>query len=474
MTLAVNNGTLDESRVDDMIVRIMAPYFQLGQDQDYPSVDPSTADLNTFTPPSTWTREFNLTGEVSRDVRGNHGEIIRRHGAAGTVLLKNENGALPLKAPRNVAIFGNAASEPTQSSVLNQVNYEFGTIYAGGGSGTGQLTYLVTPLRAIQDRVAQDGGITQFFLNNTFINNNNVSRLLIPRRIPDACIVMLKTWAEEGNDRAHLESDYEGDKVVESVAKYCNNTIVVLQSAGINTLPWSDHENVTAIVSAGFPGQENGNSLVDILYGAVNPSGHLPYTIARNGSDYNAPPTTGINTTGFSDWQSWFEEKLEIDYRYFDTHNISVLYEFGFGLSYTTFEISDIQVSPLQTDVTSMPPDLPIRPGGNPALWEGVYNVTINASNTGSVAGHVVPQLYIGLPSSAPEGTPVRQLRGFDKVYLEVGETQTVSFELLRRDLSYWDIISQQWVIAEGEFTAWVGLSSRDLKVHESFTVVGH
>ncbi|KAL6711093.1 hypothetical protein ACN47E_006968 [Coniothyrium glycines] len=476
VTIAVNNGTLDVSRVDDMVVRIMTGYYQLGQDSDYPSVDPSTADLNTFSPRRSWTRQFNLTGERSRDVRGNHGELIRKHGAAGSVLLKNVNGALPLKAPRNIAVFGNDASDPTQSSVLNQVNYEYGTLAAGGGSGTGQFTYLVTPLRALQDRASQDGGIVQYWLNNTLIASRNASTLgslLIPRAIPDVCIVMLKTWAQEEQDRAHLASDWDGDGVVEAVASYCNNTVVVTHSSGINTLDWADHENVTAILAAHFPGQETGHSLVDILYGDVNPSGHLPYTIALNGTDYNAPPTTGINTTGFDDWQSWFDEKLEIDYRYFDAHNISVRYEFGFGLSYTSFDISDIEASPLEHNISSFPQDLPIQPGGNPALWAPLYNVTVAVANSGPVAGAAVPQLYVGLPASAPEGTPVRQLRGFEKVHLERGETRAVSFELLRRDLSYWDVVAQQWVIPDGEFTVWVGLSSRDLHVSERFTIVG-
>ncbi|XP_014551603.1 glycoside hydrolase family 3 protein [Bipolaris victoriae FI3] len=473
VTLAVNNGTVNESRIDDMVLRIMTPYFQLGQDNDFPSVDPSSADLNTFSPRKSWTREFNLTGEKSRDVRGNHNELIRRHGAAGTVLLKNVDRALPLKAPRNVAIFGNGASELARSSVLNQQNYEYGAIFAGGGSGTGQNTYVITPLTAIQQRVREDRGIVQYFLNNTHIINNNVSTLVIPRDVPDVCIVMLKTWAEEGDDRYHLGSDWNGDKVVESVASFCNNTVVVTHSSGVNTLPWSDHPNVTAILAAHFPGEESGNSLVDILYGDFNPSGHLPYTIAKNGDDWNAPPTTEIQTDGFNDWQSWFDEKLEIDYRHFDMHNISVRYEFGFGLSYTTFSISDIKSAPLKDAITSHPENLPIQPGGNPALWEAIYNVTVSVANTGDVAGAAVPQLYVGLPSSAPAGTPVRQLRGFEKVYLEEGETQSVSFELMRRDLSYWDVVSQQWVIPEGEFNIWVGLSSRDLKVHDSFTVVG-
>jgi beta-glucosidase len=473
ITTGVNNGTLGVSRVDDMVIRIMTPYFWLNQDKDFPSIDPSSGDLNTFSPRSSWIRNYTFTGESSRDVRGNHGELIRRHGAAGAVLLKNKNGALPLKAPKDVAVFGNDAGDPTQSSVLNQANFEYGTLSAGGGSGTGQYTYLVTPLQALQSRVKADGGIVQYWLNNTLIASSNVRTLLIPRRLPDVCIVMLKTWAAEGEDRAHLSVDWNGNGVVESVAAVCNNTVVVTHSSGVNTLPWADHPNVTAIVAAHFPGQESGNSLADILYGDVNPSGHLPYTIAMNGSDYNAPPTTAINTTGFDDWQSWFDEKLEIDYRHFDAQNITVRYEFGFGLSYTTFNMSDLEISPLAKNITAQSEDLPVQPGGNPALWATLYNASVSVSNTGSVAGAAVPQLYVGLPSSAPSGTPIRQLRGFDKVYLEKGETQTVSFELMRRDLSYWDVVSQQWVIPEGEFTIYVGWSSRDLVVKDKITVVG-
>lgn len=473
VTRAINNGSLAETRVDDMIIRIMMPYFALGQDKDFPTVDPSSADLNTFSPRSTWSREFNLTGPSSRDVRGNHAQLIRKHGAAGTVLLKNTNGALPLKAPKNIAVFGNDASEPTQGQ-LNQKNYEFGTLVAGGGSGTGQLTNLVSPLRAIQERVAKDNAtkIVQYWLNNTLIANTDIDTLLIPDR-PDVCIVMLKTWAAEAEDRASLHFDYEGDAVVESVASKCNNTIVVSHSAGINLFPWADHENVTAIVAAHFPGEESGNSLVDILYGDVNPSGHLPYTIALNGTDYNAPPTTAINTTGYYDWQSWFDEKLEIDYRYFDMHNMSVRYEFGFGLSYTTFSIADMTASPLVQNISALPADMEVQPGGNPDLWTPLYNVTVCVTNTGKVGGHAVPQLYLGLPSSAPEGTPVKQLRGFEKVYLEAGEEKHVSFSLVRRDLSYWDVVRQEWVVPEGEFTVMVGESSRKISVQKGVNVLG-
>jgi beta-glucosidase len=470
ITSMVNNGTVPEHRIDDMIIRQMTPYYWLGQDVDYPTVDPSTGWLNTFSPVKDWERDWNLTGPSSRDVREDHGEHIRKHGAAATILLKNENNALPLKAPRSIAVFGNDAGEPTQG-LLNQDDYEYGTLIAGGGSGTGRATYLVTPLVAIQNQAKEDGALVQYWLNNTLLANTDIRSLWIPKE-PEVCLVFLKTWAEEAADREHLDVDWNGNEVVDSVAKSCNNTIVVTHSSGINLLPFADHPNVTAIVAAHFPGQESGNSIVDILYGKVNPSGHLPYTIAFNGTDYNAPPTTAVNTTGIDDWQSWFDEKLHIDYRYFDAEDIAVRYEFGFGLSYTTFNATSITGAAAVDSITSEPEDLPIAPGGNPALWETVYTINATVSNSGDVAGAAVPQLYVSLPSTAPEGTPVRQLRGFEKIYLEPGQSETVCFQLMRRDLSYWDIMSQQWLIPTGSFGFDVGFSSRDLRDRMEATIV--
>ncbi|KAI3394178.1 hypothetical protein diail_3133 [Diaporthe ilicicola] len=483
VTAAVNNGTLDVTRVDDMIVRIMTPYYLLNQDsEDFPTIDPSGGYLNNFSPMSSWREEFNLTGPSSRDVRGNHSALIRKHGAAGTVLLKNE-GALPLKAPKNIVVFGNDAGDVT-NGLYGDNTEEYGTLFAGGGSGTGRATYIVSPLEAIKARAAQDGGLVQYYLNNTFVINNlkpsiseeadSMAPVLLIHENTDVCIVLVKTWAEEALDRTTFSLDYKGAELVDTVAARCNNTVVVSHSSGINMLPFADHPNVTAILAAHYPGQETGNSLVDILYGVVNPSGHLPYTIALNETDYNAPVTTSVQTDGADDWQSYFDEKLEVDYRYFDANNISVRYEFGFGLSYTTFELAEIAAEPTATNITSRPEDNEIQPGGNPALWETVYNVTVAVSNTGDVEGSAVPQLYVSFPSdnAALAGTPPRQLRGFEKVPLAVGETKTVGFELMRRDLSYWDVVGQEWLIPEGEFTLSVGFSSRDLRLTANITPI--
>lgn len=111
-----------------------------------------------------------------------------------------------------------------------------------------------------------------------------------------------------------------------------------------------------------------------------------------------------------------------------------------------------------------MPEDLPIVPGGNPALWETLFEVCATVINNGSTTGETVPQLYLTFPDSTPAGTPPKQLRGFDKFSVTPGQTRDVTFALQRRDISYWDVVSQQWRIPEGDFTVSVGFSSRDLR----------
>ena len=479
VTQSVSNGTVEEARVDDMITRIMAPYYFLGQDKDFPQVDPSTAPLNNFSPQDRWMEGFmdwNIGGEESRDVRSDHGELIRKLAAASTVLLKNEGAALPLKSVKSIAVFGNDAGDVTEGP-LNQEPFEYGVLSVGGGSGAGRFSYHISPLEAIKARVKKDvdGAIVQTWLNNTLIANSDVSTLWNPAP-PEACLVFLKGWAAEMDDRETLDLDWDANNVVESVASRCNNTIVVTHSSGVNHLPFDDNANVTAIVIAHYAGQEAGNSIVDVLWGDVNPSGHLPYSIAYNVSDYNAPITTHVNTTGVDDWQSWFDEKLEIDYRYFDTHDIPVRYEFGYGLSYTTFNMSELKVEFVGDTgagaVTAAPEDRPIAPGGNPALWETLYEAEVMVQNTGSVKGDAVPQLYLTFPDSTPEGTPPLQLRGFDKVEIQPSGSGTVKFELMRRDISYWDVVQQQWLIPSGEFMMSVGFSSRDLREVTTFTPI--
>ena len=295
---------------------------------------------------------------------------------------------------------------------------------------------------------------------------------------PEVCLVFLKTWATEGYDRPSLLVDWNGTALVESVASQCSNTIVVTHSGGLNVLPFADHPNVTAILAAHFGGEQVGNSIVDVLWGDVNPSGRLPYTVAYQEKDYAFADITNssalLHTHDRNAWQSDFKERLLIDYRWFDYFNEDVQYEFGYGLSYTTFSMNDVSVQRLGAgELSALPAAEAIVPGGNPALWENMYCVTAIVTNTGSVAGATVPQLYLGLPQPANQDTTPKQvLRGFEKILLQPGESQSVRFELTRRDISYWDIFNQQWTIAEGAVSAMVGFSSRDIQGTTSFTAL--
>ena len=478
ITAAVNNGTLKEATVDNMITRIMTPYYYLKQDQDFPSVDSTEFWLTLYNYGFT---QNTLGAPAARDVRASHASIIRALGAAGTVLLKNVNSTLPLKdTVKNIGVFGNDAPEPANGLYFEQTSAEdplYGTLFTGGGSGTGRATYVVSPLTAIQSKAQEIGSRVQYITANDVLATGG-SPAVYPT--PEVCIVFLKTWARESVDRNDFENAWDSKLVVENVATHCPNTIVVTHSAGVNTMPWADNSNVTAILAAHYPGQETGNSLVDILWGAVNPSGHLPYTIPRNASDYDLPifNTTGTPLeTSSSAWQSNFSEGLVIDYRMFDAKDITPLYEFGYGLSYTTFSLSPtLKVTKVGDQASALPVKTLVQPGGNPNHWTTLLTVTATVKNNGTVAGATVPQLYVSLPTgapgAAPAGTPVKVLRGFEKMNLLPGEERDVAFDLARRDISFWNVEIQEWQIPRGSIGLSVGMSSRDTRATAEVTLV--
>ncbi|KAF7555034.1 hypothetical protein G7Z17_g2474 [Cylindrodendrum hubeiense] len=469
ITKYLADGTVSQKRIDDMIQKIMAPYYLLGQDSaDFPSVDPSLL----FTLAATSGFSLPNVGIPSRDVQGNHAILIRQMASEGTVLLKNTNSALPLKSPKSIGVFGNDVADPTDGLTYGDA-YEIGTIDIGGGSGTGRHVYLVSPLEAVRTQARKTGARLQYIIHNEILAANNFVGLY---PTPEVCLVFLGTFASEGWDRTEYEADWNSTLVVENVAKRCPNTIVITHSAGLNTLPWADNENVTAIIAAHLPGQESGNSIVDILWGNVNPSAKLPYSIPVNETDYDIPIVnlTDAEVTSPDAWQADFTEGQFIDYRHLDANDIDPRYEFGFGLSYTTFKLqSQLKVEKVVKQLTARPTKTKVStPGGNAKLWETVLKVRSKVTNTGSIAGATVPQLYVSFPQSGtPVGTPLQVLRGFEKVFLEPGESEDVVFELQRRDVSFWDVKSQDWVIPKGSFGFRVGFSSRDIKSTKNVTL---
>ncbi|KAH6976415.1 glycosyl hydrolase family 3 N terminal domain-containing protein [Ilyonectria sp. MPI-CAGE-AT-0026] len=471
ITKYLNEGTVSQKRIDDMIRKIMAPYYLLGQDSaDFPTVDPSLI----LTLAATVGLSIGNVDIPSRDVQGDHAVFIRQMASEGTVLLKNTNSVLPLKSPKSIGVFGNDAADPTDGLTYTDA-YEIGTVDIGGGSGTGRHVYLVSPLEAVRTQAAKIGARLQHIIHNKVLAANTFIGLY---PTPEVCLVFLGTYASEGWDRTEYEADWNSTLVVENVAKRCPNTIVITHSAGINTMPWAENENVTAIIAAHLPGQESGNSIVDILWGNVNPSAKLPYSIPANASDYDIPIVnlTDAEVTSPDAWQSDFTEGQFIDYRHLDANDIDPLYEFGFGLSYTTFELQrQVNVEKLVQKLTATPPKTKVSsPGGNPKLWETVVKVRSKVTNTGSIAGATVPQLYVSFPQGGtPAGTPLHVLRGFEKVFLEPGESKNIVFELQRRDVSFWDVKVQDWVVPKGSFGFRVGFSSRDIKSTKSMVLRG-
>lgn len=251
--------------------------------------------------------------------------------------------------------------------------------------------------------------------------------------------------------------------MVSTIADNCNNTVVVGNFAGPRVLDaWVTHPNISAVLYSGLLGQDSGQAIADVLHGDVNPSGKLTHTIAKNASDY---PTPTCQTT-----ECDYDEGVYIDYRYFETEEVSIRYPFGHGLSYTTFTYGDAAATITdQTALDSTYPTGPLTLGGYSDLFDEVITVTTTIQNSGAVDGAEVAQLYITYPEEAEE--PSRVLRGFEKVGLLAGESAEVTFSLRRRDISYWDTTAQKWAIAKGEYTLAVGASLQDIKGTTTVTI---
>lgn len=341
---------------------------------------------------------------------------------------------------------------------------------SGGGSGTAPVGYLVSPLDALTQRASSDNGFDYRYIlsdnptvtpppatGSGFFALTGVS-VQGYAEMSQQCLVFINAFAKEGADRRSLRDPVQ-DKLVNDVATYCNNTIVVMNNAGVRLVDaWIEHENVTAVLNAGTLGQESGNSIMDVLFGDVNPSGKLVYTIAKNESDYNGQicPCCECDYT----------EGLYIDYRHFDQAGIEPRYEFGYGLSYTTFEYGNLTLinSPLSVSSYASGPTVE---GGPADLYDELLTFRASIINTGDVAGAEVAQLYLGFPEAAK--SPVKQLRGFSKVFLQPSESNEIEFTLQRRDVSIWDTVAQKWKIEKGTFTAMLGKSSRDIVSEVAF-----
>ena len=378
-----------------------------------------------------------------------HLAAARRIAGEGMVLLKNDSGALPIDLARTKTI-----------AVVGENAIKMMTV--GGGSSSLKVRHEYTPLEGI--RAAADGKAEVIYERGYVgdvtgdYNGVKTGQDLSEKRseaqlIADAVAAARKADAvifvgglnksrhqdSEQVDRLEYGLPYSQDKVIKALADANPKLAVVIVSGNAVAMPWIDR--VPAVLEAWFSGSEAGNALADVVFGAVNPSGKLPFTFPVRLEDNSAH---ALGEYPGSD-KVTYNESIFVGYRWHDKQELKPLFAFGHGLSYTTFDIACVKA-----DRTTL-------------AANGRIRISANVTNTGSREGSEVVQLYIGdEKSSLPR--PVKELKGFQKIALKPSETKTVMFEITPEMLQYYDNVKGMWVTEPGTFTAYVGVASDDIR----------
>lgn len=403
---AVNSGELDEAVLDHAVDLILD------------MVDKSVKTL----------------GEYTYDPDAHH-EISKKIATQCMVLMKNDGNILPLKKEQKIAVIGEMAKKPRYqgagSSLINPIKLDnaYDTLKAMGVNFEYAQGYSTEKKNKITD---------ESFIAEAVEKAKNAEVALL-------FIGLTDEFETEGNDRKHLGIPPLHNKLVEEVLKVNRNVVVVLSGGASVEMPWAD--SVPAILNQFLTGQAAGSAVCDILYGEVNPSGKLAETYPmalEDNSSANYFPGTSVSVE--------YREGVYVGYRYYDSANIPVRFPFGHGLSYTSFEYSDLKLSADRIKDTD------------------TLTVTFKIKNTGSCDGAEIAQLYV----SDVESTiyrPVKELKGFKKVFLKVGEEKEVSIELGKRAFAFYNVDAHDWQVESGEFKILVGASSRDIKMEASVNV---
>ncbi len=386
-----------------------------------------------------------------------HYDAARTIAGEGIVLLKNDNDVLPvdLGSVRKIAVIGENAVK---------------MMTVGGGSSSLKAQHECTPLEGILAAVGDKAEVVyeRGYVGDVSGNFDGVAtgQDLSESRseeqltadavnlAKDADVVLFFGGLNkashqdcEDSDRYHLELPYAQDKVIEAVSKVNDNVAVIIISGNAVAMPWVN--DVNAIVEAWYSGSQAGHAIADVIFGKVNPSGKLPFTFPVKLDDLGAHAAGAYDP---EDLAVEYKEGLYVGYRWADKYDVEPLFPFGHGLSYTDFTYGKAECSKAS-----------VKAGAS-------VKVSVDVTNSGDVAGKEVVQLYLADEESSLE-RPVKELKGFRKVYLEPGQTKTVTFEITPEDLKYFDDVKHEWVLETGRFTAYVGSSSRDIRTEVTFEV---
>lgn len=400
---AVQSGALEESVVDTAVERILNIVFRYEEHRD-------------------------KTAVFDRDK--DH-ELARKVAQETIVLLKNE-GVLPLEEKKQIAFIGKYVKKPR---------------YQGGGSSHINSHKVTAAWDVIKDM--PNVSYAQGFVDD----KDQTDEALLEEAVQtaakaDVAVIFAglpDSFESEGYDRTHMRMPDCQNELIAKVAVVQPNTIVVLHNGSPVEMPWADQ--VKGIVEAYLGGQAVGGAVCDILFGKVNPSGRLPETFPKKLEDN----PSYLSYIGEGDMVE-YREGIFVGYRYYDKKKMDVLFPFGYGLSYTAFDYSNLRVDKKKFKDTD------------------TVTVTVDVTNTGKMAGKEVVQLYVADKESTVI-RPEKELRDFAKVELMPGETKTVSFTLGKRAFAYYNTTIHDWHVETGEFVIQIGRSSRDIVLQETVTV---
>ncbi len=396
---AVKTGELDECLLDERIDTLLDLIFTT-----YDAIHDATA--------ADYEAHHMLAAEAARQ---------------SMVLLKNNDNALPLGTSEKIAVIGDYAKTPR---------------YQGAGSSLVVPTRLDIPLDALQKTKCTIVGYEPGFKRAGGRSAGELRRALRLAQSADTVLLFLgvpEASEAEGIDREHMRLPDNQLELVNEVIKLGKKVVVVLAGGAPVELPFAD--DVDAILHSFFGGQAMATALADILTGKVSPSGKLAMSYPYK---YKDTPTAG-NYPG-NELTAEHREALFVGYRYYDTQNMTVRYPFGYGLSYTTFEYSNLKVSK--------------------------KGVSCHVTNTGIIKGSEIVQVYVGM-LSASYHAPRHELRGFAKIFLDPGETKEVTIEFDEHTFAHFSASKNHWVVEEGERLIEVGASSRDIRLSGTLQVSG-